>query len=115
VAASKVYLQGGPCNGRLVSANAIVGGLVAYIKCGGGYYTVDPQGRRHNGHLIFDYAGKEKPGPPGGVLGSDSAALRGWGDLRRQVNTGLPSALNRADRLSQDALRRLRRRRRVRG
>ena len=40
MAVSNVYLDGGPCDGRTVSASQIVGGLTAYIKCGGGYYVL---------------------------------------------------------------------------
>jgi hypothetical protein len=115
VAADSIYLQGGPCNGRTVSADQIVGGAVAYIACGGGYYVVGDGKRRPNGDLIFAYSGKAKPGPPSTTIGHDARALQGWGDLRRTINQGLPTALRRTDKLTRASLRQARRHRRVRG
>jgi len=114
MATSRIYLQGGPCNGRTVSANEIVGGLVAYIKCQDGYYT-DANRKRPNGNEIFSYYGKTKPGGAGDIGGYDSHALKGWSDVRKQINTGLPNALHRTDKLSRAALSQLRRHHKVRG
>lgn len=105
--ASNVYLSGGPCNGRTVSADRIVGGLVAYIACGGGYYTLDSSGKLHSGDVVFDYAGKSKPGPP--AVGAIKApkAHGGWADLQRSFNKHWHPALDSADRLNRAALRSL--------
>jgi len=49
------------------------------------------------------------------TIGHDAHAMNGWADLRAQINTGLPMALRRSDRLSREALSQLRRHRKVRG
>lgn len=107
MAASNVYLEGGPCDGRTVSANKIVGGLTAYIKCGGGYYVLDDGVTRPNGDVVFKYAGKTKPEPPSGGGVHDSHALHGWNDLRRVVNHDTRPALLYSQRTTAAALRRL--------
>jgi hypothetical protein len=90
-----------------VSANEIKGGLVAYIACGGGYYTANTAGKKHKGDPIFDYAGKDKPVPPS--LGTVKApqALRGWHDLRKSVNKKMPAATSYSHRLGRASLRAL--------
>jgi hypothetical protein len=105
--ASNVYLSGGPCDGKTVSANQIKGGLVAYIACGGGFYTVDPNGKLHSGDVVFDYAGKTKPQPP--AVGAIKApkAHAGYADLQRSFNKHWHPALDTADRLNRAALRSL--------
>jgi hypothetical protein len=113
VAVSKVYLQGGPCDGKSVSADEIVGGAVGYIACGGGYYTVDTAGRRHNGEVVFDYAGKKKPGPPDGSGVKAARAHGGWADMQRSVNHHLPKSLRNSELLTRAALRSLHRAHRV--
>jgi hypothetical protein len=58
------------------------------------------------------------PPPSGGSGGGGVKAphsLQGWADLRRQINTTLPTRLRRIDHLNQDALRTLGRRRKVKG
>jgi hypothetical protein len=114
VAASRIYLQGGPCNGRTVSADRIVGGLVAYIKCDGGYYVVDPGKHRPNGNLIFKYSGTSAPKPPSGPNPNAPQALKGWKAIRKAVNRGMPSALTYSQRHTSAALRTLHRARKVR-
>jgi hypothetical protein len=116
VADSRIYLSGGPCNGRTVPASEIQGGLVAYIACGGGYYELKGSRRRPNGDLIFSYAGTTAPGPPtGSASGAGVApqAHQGWGGLRRSINRDLPTALRVKARYQQAALRELAHRRRV--
>jgi hypothetical protein len=115
VAVDSIYLQGGPCNGRTVSADRIVGGLVAYIACGGGYYVLADGKHRPNGDVIFGYYGKSKPAPPSTTIGHDAHALRGWGHLRRTVNHELPTALRKTNKLTRATLRHLHRHRRVKG
>jgi hypothetical protein len=118
VADSRIYLSGGPCDGRTVSASQIQGGLVGYIACGGGYYVLDGGRTRPNGDTIFKYSGTTQPGPPGGSPsgpGVAPQAHQGWGGLRRSVNRELPTALRTISRYQQAALRELAHRRRVKG
>ncbi len=105
MAATRIYLKGGPCNGRTVSADQIVGGLVAYIKCRGGFYTASDGQTRPNGNPIWNYAGKTAPGPPGGSGSGQPHVHKGWHDIRRSVNTNMPHALARAQHLTRQALR----------
>jgi hypothetical protein len=110
VATSRVYLKGGPCDGKTVSANQIVGGLVAYIACGGGYYELDSGQTRPNGDPIFAYSGKTKPQPPsgGGPQNINAPkALHGWKSLRKSVNKSWPKALNYMEHGNNAALRSL--------
>lgn len=113
MAVSSIYLQGGPCDGRTVSANRIVGGVVAYIACGGGFYVLDDGKHRPNGDVIFKYSGKTQPGPPPGPGLDATQALKGWKALRKSVNKGMPQALNYAQRGNHAALRSLSRARKV--
>jgi len=105
--ASQVYLSGGPCSGKTVSADEIQGGLVAYIACGGGFYTADASGQRHNGHIVFDYAGKTKPGPPTPGAIRAPRAHSGWADLQRSFNHHWHPALRNSERFTRAALRSL--------
>lgn len=105
MATTRIYLQGGPCNGRTVSANQIVGGLVAYIKCGGGYYEDKGAGKRRNGNPIWSYAGTTAPAPPGGGGPNEPHVHKGWADLRRSINHRMPIALTKARSLTRQALR----------
>lgn len=105
--ADTIYLSGGPCDGKTVSANEIKGGLVGYIACGGGYYTADPAGNLHNGNVVFDYAGKTKPQPPTVGVVKAPKAHGGWADLQRSFNRHWHPALDSADRLNRAALRSL--------
>jgi hypothetical protein len=114
VAASKIYLKGGPCDGKTVSADEIQGGLVAFIACGGGFYTVNNAGKRHNGELIFDYAGKKQPGPPGGGGVNAAKAHGGWAGVRKSVNHHMPASLRASQRSTRAALHTLGRAHRVR-
>ena len=109
--ASSIYLKGGPCDGKTVSADQIHGGLVAYIACGGGFYT-DAGTQRPDGDEIFSYAGKTAPGPPGddGTPHTHS----GWQSLRKTVNHHGPKALHDAHNTTNAALRNLARARKVR-
>jgi hypothetical protein len=113
--ASQVYLSGGPCDGKTVSADDIQGGLVGYIACGGGYYTLDSKGKRHDGHAVFDYAGKNKPEPPGGNTAKAPHAHNGWSDLQRSVNRHWPKTLSRMAKLQRESLRSLHKVHRVKG
>lgn len=115
MATTQIYLQGGPCDGKTVSADQITGGLVGYIKCGGGYYTQADGKTRANGDPIFGYYGKQQPQETVTTLGHDAKALQGWGDLRRTMNHALPTALRRTNKLTSASLRQVRRHRRVRG
>lgn len=114
MAVGNVYLKGGPCDGRTVSANQIVGGLVAYIKCGGGYYILDDGVTRPNGDIVFKYSGASPPQPPGGDGVKAPRAHQGWHDLRHSLNTKWPHALRDSERLTRAALRSIGRARRVR-
>lgn len=104
MATSRVYLQGGPCNGRTVSADQIQGGLVGYILCRGHYY-LDSGRTRRNGNAIFIDSGTTAPQPPGSTNLNAPRAHSGWRDLRRSVNRTMPHALNRASALTRSALR----------
>lgn len=115
MAVDRIYLKGGPCDGKTVSADEIKGGLVATIACGGGFYVLDNGKTRPNGDVIFRYYGKTKPGPPSTTIGHDAHALRGWGHLRRTVNHELPTALRKTNKLTRATLRHLHRHRRVKG
>jgi len=115
VAASTIYLLNGPCNGKFVSANEIVGGLVAYIRCGGGYYVLDDGATHKGADAVFKYAGKTQPGPPGPpASGIPPHTHKGWSDLQRSVNTNMPQSLSRTSRNARAALRNLAGARRVR-
>jgi hypothetical protein len=105
VATTRIYLKGGPCDGRTVSANQIVGGLVAYIPCGGGYYVASAGKKRPNGNPIWDYSGTTAPTPPSGSGSGQPHVHKGWHDIRRSVNTNMPHALARAQHLTRHALR----------
>lgn len=114
MASSNVYLQGGPCDGRTVSADRIVGGLVAYIECGGGYYVLADGVTRANGDIVFKWSGKTQPGPPGGSGGGTPHTHAGWNSIRKSVNKHLPRDLRASHRMTSAALRSLSRARRVR-
>lgn len=114
MATTQIYLQGGPCDGRTVSADQIVGGLVGYIKCGGGYYEDKGAGSRANGNPIWSYAGKSPPQPPGGGTVKAARAHGGWHDVRVSINKHMPAALRSSHRNTQAALRSLSRARKVR-
>ena len=111
---AKVYLQGGPCNGKSVPDSEIQGGLVGYVICQDAYYLNSGK-RRANGNLIFDYSKGGLPQPPGGGTVRAPHALNAWADLRRTVNEGLPTMLRTTSRLNHATSRALARRRRVRG
>jgi hypothetical protein len=113
VAADKVYLKGGPCAGREVSADEIQGGLVAYIECGGGYYVATGDKHKPDGAFIFKYDGKTKPGPPGGKVRTPHTH-KGWHDLRHSVNMNMPHSIRKSQRSTHAALRALARARKVR-
>lgn len=110
---AKVYLQGGPCNGRSVPDTEIQGGLVGYVVCQGADY-INSGHRRPNGELIFTYSASGVPQPPSGGDIHIPHALSGWNDLRKQVNTGFPTMLRKTHRLNLETSRQLARRRRVR-
>ena len=110
-AATPIYLQGGPCDGKTTDANAIVGGLTAYIPCGGGYY-IDSGNTRPDGTPIWKYYGKSAPQPPGGA--TSARAHGGWHDVRVSVNKHMPAALRSSHHNTQAALRSLSRARKVR-
>jgi hypothetical protein len=116
VATSSVYLSGGPCAGRTVSASQIQGGLVGYVLCQGHYY-LDSGRTRSGGETIFADSGTSPPQAPGGGGGAGAGvapqAHQGWGGLRRAINQELPAALRAINRNQQAALRELAHRRRV--
>lgn len=116
MATSRVYLAGGPCNGRTVSASRIQGGPVGYILCQGHYYVADGT-TRPNGNAVFRDTGTKPPQETGGGGSSGTVgapqALGGWQSLRQAVNRGLPEALRKKNRLQQAALRELAQKRRV--
>lgn len=114
MASGDIYLQGGPCDGKTVSGNQIVGGLVAYIKCGGGYYVVDDGVTRPNGDLVFKYSGKTQPGPPGGGSVKAPRAHKGWNALRHTFNAEMPKAIRSSQHSTAAALRTLQKARKVR-
>jgi hypothetical protein len=51
----------------------------------------------------------------GGGVGANSHAHKGWQDIRKQVNSNLPAALNRMNRMQKATLRQLRHSHRVKG
>lgn len=114
MATSHVYLSGGPCNGRTVSTSQIKGGLVGYVLCQGHYYEANGKTRR-NGDAIFADTGTTAPQPPSPVSPDATAphSVKAWGDLRKQVNSSLPAATRKIERLNAGALSALRHRRRV--
>lgn len=114
MAASRIYLKGGPCDGKTVSADEIVGGLVAYIKCGGGYYIVDDGATHAGADGVFKYAGKRQPGPPAGSDRIPPHLHHGWNQLRRSFNVHMVRDLDEATRITRKSLRSLSRARRVR-
>ena len=110
---AKVYLQGGPCNGRSVPDTEIQGGLVGYVVCQGADY-INSGKRRPNGELIFTYSASGVPQPPSTSGPTAPHALKGWNDLRKTVNRGLPTMLRTVGKLNAETSRSLGRRRRVR-
>jgi hypothetical protein len=114
VPASNVYLLGGPCDGRTVSADQIVGGLTAYIKCGGGYYVLDDGVTRPNGDVVFKYSGTTQPRPPGPGAVKAPRAHKGWQAMRVSFNHKMPDGLHASQRSTDAALRMLQRVRKVR-
>lgn len=115
MATTHIYLKGGPCDGRTVSADRIVGGLVAYIKCNGGIYEDEGAGTRPNGDLIWSYTGTKPPRPPGSGDASEPHVHKGWHDVRRSVNTRMPHSLAKVSHLTRQALRATSKGGRVRG
>lgn len=113
MASSQILLRGGPCDGRIVSADQIQGGLVAYIKCGGHYY-VDSGLTRADGVHIWDDNGTAQPKPPGSGAGGTPHTHKGWSDLRHSVNVNMRKELTAAQHITAQALRSLSRSRKVR-
>lgn len=106
MATSRIYLKGGPCNGRTVSADRIVViGAVGYIKCGGGYYADEGAGTRPNGSHIWSYVGTSPLQGPGSGGVNEPHVHSGWRDLRRSVNKTMPHGINRVLALSRQSLR----------
>ena len=114
MATGRVYLSGGPCDGKTKPSTDIKGSLVAYVACGGGYYTVSPTGKRHKGDLIFNYAGTTNPDAPTGPGVNAPQALKGWKAIRKGWNTTLPHSISYMQRNNKAALRSLSRARKVR-
>jgi len=94
-----------------VSTSEIQGGLVGYVLCKGHYYVSNGK-TRPNGDNIFADSGTAAPSPPGATA---SHAHKAWGDLQSAVNRDLPTATARIAKLNATTLRRIPRRRRVRG
>ena len=112
MATTQIYLKGGPLHGRTVSADEIVGGLVAYIQCRGGYYVASAGQTRPNGNPIWDYAGKTAPGPPGGS--NTTGIHKGWHDLTLTLGKHrLGAKTGATHRLDAATLRAIRRARKV--
>lgn len=110
MATGDVYFKGGPCDGTtrqltLAEADAM------QATCKGGLYTNPGTGARHNGAIIFDYAGKA-PQPSTGIKAPQ--AHSGWASIQKSVNKRMPNSLRSADRSLEAALRSLNRARKVR-
>lgn len=95
MAAERVYLSGGPCNGRTVPASQIQGGIVGYVACGGGYYLVTGDKRRPNGDLVLTWGGKTKPKPPSGTGANTRNATQAWTRWMRALGHQAPRELKR--------------------
>ena len=111
---ASVYLEGGPCNGKIVPltpAEADTGELV----CGGDLYKNPYTGQKHGRYLVFIDAGKAPSSGGGGGTVRAPHALNAWADLRRTINEGLPTMLRTTSRLNHATSRALARKRRVRG
>jgi hypothetical protein len=108
--APKAYLQGGPCDGKIVELTAAETDS-ASVYCKGAWYRNPGTGKRRDGALIFVFAGK--PPGPGGPIKAPKAH-GGWTDVRKSVNRHMPAGLRRSQRKTRAALRTLSRARRVR-
>lgn len=106
----QAYLKGGPCDGKTVDLTPAEADS-ASIYCQDAWYRNPGTGKRHDGALIFDFAGKA---PTTGGPIKAAKAHHGWGDVRKSVNKHMPHALSRSQRNSRAALRTLHRARRVR-
>lgn len=106
----KAYLQGGPCDGKTVELSIAEVDSMSVI-CKGAWYRNPGTGKRHDGALIFKFAGK--PPGPGGPIKAPKAH-GGWGSIRKSVNRHMPGSLRRSQRKTRAALRTLHRARRVR-
>jgi hypothetical protein len=106
----QAYLKGGPCDGKTVDLTPAEADS-ASIYCKGAWYRNPGTGKRHNGALIFYFAGKAPT--PGGPIKA-AKAHHGWADVRKSVNRHMPHALSASQRNTRAALRTLHRARRVR-
>jgi hypothetical protein len=106
----QAYLKGGPCDGKTVDLTPAESDS-ASIYCKGAWYRNPGTGKRHNGALIFEFAGK--PPGPGGPIKAPKAH-GGWSDVRKSVNHRMPKSLRHSQRKTRAALRSLQRARRVR-
>ena len=104
------YLKGGPAGGQTgtLPPNQPA---PAEIDRDGAKYTESSPIQRHNGALVYDYAGML---PVSGGGGGTPHAHHGWAQIQRSVNHNLPHALNTSQRNTQAALRTLAKARRVR-
>ena len=107
-----VYLLGGPCNGQnkhLTQAQYKKGSTT----CKGATYVHNPDQVVKGHPIVFDFL---QPETGGGSTSAGSYAphsLKGWGDVRKQVNEGLPTALRKMTKLNRAALSELHRKRKV--
>jgi hypothetical protein len=106
----QAYLSGGPCDGQTVDLSPAEADS-ASIYCKGAWYRNPGTGKRRNGALIFNFAGKV-PTAAGPLKAAK--AHHGWSDVRKSVNQHMPHALSASQRNARAALRTLNRARRVR-
>ncbi len=102
-ATAKVYLEGGPCDGKTVKVAASSVGLYP-VTCKNHLYVVTDPIQHHNGATVYKDTGAIPPAPVPGVLVAPDA-LKGWKALRKSINKGMPETLNRAQRVNRETLR----------
>lgn len=108
---TQYVLQGGPCDGRHGDLTPAID-QSGQIICQDYIYKREQPATVSGGREVFKSAGKV---PPVSGVGHDAKALQGWGDLRRTMNHGLPTALRHTNKLTNASLRQIRRHRRVKG
>jgi hypothetical protein len=112
VASDTAYLEGGPCAGTthtITAAESDTGEIV----CKGALYRNIYSTKRHNGDLIFKFAGKASTGGTGTGALPAPRAHKGWSDMQRSVNHHWPRAMSRSEHQLRAAWRSLGRARKV--
>ena len=104
-----VYLDGGPCNGKIVHLTKAQLDTGKWT-CGGKEYDFDPTLSATVNGFVYEAGGATG----GGSNIPATGVHKGWSDLRRSLNHKMPTALAKSAKMDAAALRKLEHARKVR-